>query len=85
MASVFRVFLGPYISVFRLITKIYKVNLCIQKETGKYGPGKTLHLDTFHGVVLTLSILLSSLMGLVIKLCKIPKNIIHTMADRQYA
>ena len=30
--------------------EIYSVNLCIQSETGKYGPEITPYLDTFHAV-----------------------------------
>ena len=41
---------GPYFPVFRLNTEIYRVNLRIQSETGKYGPEMTPYLDTFHAV-----------------------------------
>ena len=34
-----------------LNTEIYRVNVCIQSEYGKYGPEKTRYLDTFHGVI----------------------------------
>ena len=45
-----RSFSGPYFLVFGLNTEIYSVNLRISPITGKYGPGKTPHLDTFHVV-----------------------------------
>ena len=41
---------GPYFPVFGLNTEIYRVNLRIQSETGKYGPEITPYLDTFHAV-----------------------------------
>ena len=45
--SKYGVFSGPYFPVFWLI---YGVNLRIQSEYKKYGPKKTLYLDTFHVV-----------------------------------
>ena len=48
--SKYRVYSGPYFSVFGLNTEIYVVNLRIQSNTGKYGPEKTPYLDTFHAV-----------------------------------
>ena len=48
------VFSGLYFPVFGLNTEIYSVNLRTQSEyrTGKYGPEKTPHLNTFHTVVI---------------------------------
>ena len=41
------VFSGPYFSEFGLNTER---SLRIQSHAGKYGPEKTLYLDTFHAV-----------------------------------
>ena len=49
--SKYGVFSDPYSLVFELNTEIYRVNLRIQSNTGKYGPEKTSHLDTFHAVI----------------------------------
>ena len=43
--SRYGVFSGPYFPVFGLNMEIYEVN------TGKYGPGKTPYLDTFHALI----------------------------------
>ena len=60
--SKYRVFSGPYFPALELNTKMYSVNLRIQSEyrkirtrknnlnTGKYGPERTVYLDTFHAV-----------------------------------
>ena len=45
--SKYGVFSGPYFPVFGLNTEIYGV---FSPNTGKYGPGKTPCLDTFHAV-----------------------------------
>ena len=65
--SKYGVFSGQYFPAFGLNTKRYFVSLCIQSEcgylsvfspnAGKYGPGKTPYLDTFHAVNVTCSCL----------------------------
>ena len=41
------IFSGPYFTSFRVNTERYVV---FNPNAGKYGPGKTLYLDTFHAV-----------------------------------
>ena len=45
--SKYGIFSGPYFPVFELNTEIYSLNLRIQSEHGKYGPGKTFILTLF--------------------------------------
>ena len=44
------VFSGPFFSLFRLNTEIYRVNLFFGANTGKYATEKPPYLDTFHVV-----------------------------------
>ena len=51
--STYGVFSGSYFAVFEMNVKIYQifhVNLSIQLNTRKYGPGKSPCFDTFHVV-----------------------------------
>ena len=46
--SKYGVFSGLCFTVVGMNAEIYGVNPCIKIATGKYGPEKTPHLDTFH-------------------------------------
>ena len=51
--SKYAVFSGLYFPVFELNTfQIYFVNVRFSPNTGKYGPGKTPNLRTFHAVII---------------------------------
>ena len=45
-----RTFCGLYFPAFRLTTKIYSSNLCIQSRCGKIRTRKTKNMDTFYAV-----------------------------------
>ena len=49
--SKYKVFHGPYLSVFKLNKEIYSVNFRIQSKLGKYRPEKPPYLETFHTVI----------------------------------
>ena len=65
-----RSFSGLYFPVFGLNMEIYRVNLRIQSEywPEKYGPEKTLYLDTFHAVMFSgiLEIVCKTVLNLVL-------------------
>ena len=49
-------FSGPYFPAFGLNTKIYRVSLRIQSESGKIWTRKNPNTDTFHAVIITIII-----------------------------
>ena len=53
--SKYGVFSGPYFPAFGLNREMYRVNLRVQLNAGKYGPKKTPYLDTFQAVMGTYS------------------------------
>ena len=45
------VFSGPHCSVFGLNMEIYSEIYILSANTGKYGPEKSMYLDTFRAVL----------------------------------
>ena len=77
MSQNYGVFSGPYFRVFGLNTERYGVSEyrryrrygVFSPNAGKYGPEKTLYLDTFHAVIMFVNPTISSITQLTLSLC----------------